>query len=118
MFHINSPPREGDLYKIITIDGHTFELRFGYYADFERKHGDPVVIYPDLNEERHYTNDGMLIVTAVQDPCKHYEVPEHKARDECCVDCIHYSQPGDDIGICKCRYNHIKQTKGDTDHEE
>lgn len=40
----NGPPKEGDLYKTIKIDRFTFELRFGYYADYERKTGEPVVV--------------------------------------------------------------------------
>ncbi len=110
---INSPPKEGDLYKIVRIDEYVFELRYGYYEDYERKTGEPVVIYPDLTQ-RIYNEDGYAIVTAIQEPCGYYEVPEHKARDECCVDCIHYSSPGDDIGICKCKYNQNKSNEGDT----
>ncbi len=113
MFKINSPPKEGDIYKIVNIDGHTFELRYGYYEEYERKNSEPVVIYPDLTR-RIYTKDGYLIVTAIQDPCSYYEISEHKARDECCVDCIHYSSPDNDIGICKCMHNQNKPTEGDT----
>lgn len=110
MFHINSPPKEGDVYKIIRIGDHVFELRFGYYADFERECGEPVVVYPDLIRERRYTSEGNRIVTAVQDSCKYYEVPTHKESDDCCGDCTHFStQCDDDIGICKCVQNSKKQ---------
>ncbi len=43
----SSPPREGDLFKIIELHGATFEIRYGYYEDIDRKY-DPVVIYPDF----------------------------------------------------------------------
>ena len=28
---------EGDLYKIVNLGGRTFELRFGYYEEYERE---------------------------------------------------------------------------------
>ncbi len=105
MSGINIPPREGELYRVIEIGGHRFELRFGYYEDFERESGEPVVIYPDLSEQMLYDGDGKRIVTAIQDPCRHYSVPEEKAREECCCDCQYYRYCGDDIGICACAEN-------------
>ncbi len=96
----NGPPKEGDLYKTIKIDRFTFELRFGYYADYERKTGEPVVVYPDLNEQKLYTQDGRRLVTAIQDPCDYYEAANPMVLGDCCCDCIHYRHPGDDIGIC------------------
>ncbi len=104
MITINSPPKEGDIYKTIRIDEYIFELRYGYYEDFERETGEPVVIYPDLSDPL-YTADGGMIVTAVQESCEFYEVAFDKTKDECCADCIHYSAPDDDIGICKCKKN-------------
>ncbi len=112
LFKINSPPKEGDIYKTIHIDEYIFELRYGYYEKYERETGEPVVIYPDLTR-RIYTWDGYPIVTAIQEPCSYYEVFEHKAKNECCVDCIHYYPPDDDIGVCKCKHNQKKSTEGD-----
>ena len=97
-------PCEGDLYRTITIDEHKFELRYGYYAEFERG-GDPVVIYPNLLKERLYTKEGKMLVSAVQDPCKHYGVPHGREKNDCCGDCIYYSEPRDEIGICLCEQN-------------
>ena len=109
--HRNAPPKEGDLYKRIEIDGHVFELRFGYYEEFERESGEPVVIYPDLTAQALYTKDGRRLVTAIQDPCEHYIVPEGRARDECCNDCRYYVTGGDDIGICSHRS--MRRDRGD-----
>lgn len=100
MSYTNNPPKEGELYKVIKIGRHTFELRFGYYAEFERASCEPVVIYPDLLKQKLYTEDGRRIVTAIQDPCRCYEVQGRTERDECCNDCLHYILEGDDIGIC------------------
>ena len=105
MDRIFSPPKEGELYKVVEVGGHKFELRFGYYAEFERERGEPVVVYPDLTEYKLYTEAGQMLVTAIQDPCPYYKVPEEKARDECCCDCEFYQFSGDDIGICSCSAN-------------
>ena len=105
----NSPPSEGELYKVIEIGKHRFELRFGYYEDFEREYGEPVVIYPDLIENILYNEDGKRIVTAIQEPCKHYSVAAGKEKEECCCDCEHYRYYGDDIGLCACIENIIKK---------
>ena len=109
----NMPPREGDLYKILEVGGHRFELRFGFYAEFERENGVPVVIYPDLYNQRVYADDGRMLVTAVQDPCPHYTVPAGKTKDECCCDCQYYFNSGDDVGICACAANSIFQIPRD-----
>ena len=98
-------PKEGQLFKTLLIDGHIFELRYGYYADFERKSGEPVIIYPDLIDKPLYTNQGQRIVTAIQDPCKHYRVSNNKIRDESCSDCLYYATPESEIGICQCQKN-------------
>lgn len=107
MVYNNALPREGDIYKVLRIDGHTFELRFGYYAEFERENCEPVVLYPDLSAEKRYTKNGHRIVTAIQEPCSSFEGPEHKVTDACCRDCIHYLQPDAEIGICGCTHNDI-----------
>ncbi len=98
---------EGNLYKRIQIGDHVFELRYGYYTDSDRALGEPYVIFPRLAEIPHYDRDGFRIVSAIQTPCEFYEVVAHKTRDECCVDCIHYMPPGDDIGVC----THAKNSK-------
>ena len=94
-------PKEGDLYKIIVLDGHTIELRYGYYADFERQSGEPVIIYPDLIKNPLYTNDGKPLVTAVQDTCEYYTGPKYSQKEFCCSDCTHYDSTNLEIGMCQ-----------------
>lgn len=105
MDRIFSTPKEGDIYKKITVGGHYFELRFGFYADFERESGEPVVIYPDLTDRKLYSESGDMLVTAVQEPCPHYCVSGDGIHNECCSDCEYYMYSGDDIGICSCPEN-------------
>ncbi len=111
MIKINSPPKEGDLYKRIQIGQHTFELRYGYYTESDRAFGEPAVIFPELSETKLYTEEGYRIVTAVQDYCAFYEASGQKTKEESCTGCIYYLPPGDDIGICKCKHNQKIQPK-------
>ncbi len=104
-------PKDGDLYKRITIGQHDFELRYGYYTDADRAFGEPAVIFPELSERRLYDGDGNRIVTAVQDPCGSYKASDPKTKEKSCIGCIHYYPPGEDMGICRCRHNHRDRTK-------
>lgn len=40
--------REGDIFEVLSVDGGTFEIRYGYYEDFEQDGSEPIPIYPDL----------------------------------------------------------------------
>ncbi len=94
--------KDGDLYKIINLCGHTFELRYGYYEEYERKNGEPVPIFPDFIKEPVYTNEGFLFVTQMQELC---EYGDSSFADGCCVDCPYFESGEDLIGICKNRNN-------------
>lgn len=96
--------KEGDLYKIIDLHGHTFELRYGYYEEYERGKGEPVPIFPDFIKNPQYTKEGFPFVTQMQELCPH---GSSSFSDGCCVDCVHYSQGEDLIGICTNAKNKI-----------
>lgn len=104
----NSPEvlyKEGDIYKTVTAGGHTFTLRYGYYEDYERSAGEPVVVYPDLSAEPLYSADGYRVVTAVQDVCDYFN-GKHNADDDCCCgDCAYYLNPQACIDVCTCEQN-------------
>ncbi len=95
-------PTEGDLYMKLSLYGHTFELRYGFYEEADREYGEPVVIYPDFSNNPIFTKDGYPLVTAIQAPCEHYTVHEGSAPEECCSDCIHYKNGKNEIDICLC----------------
>ena len=89
--------RDGDLYKIIELHGKVFELRYGYYEEFERERGDPLPIFPDFKNNPVYTKDGFPFVTQMQELCQY---GSSSFKDGCCVDCAYYKQGDDLIGIC------------------
>ena len=95
---------EGALYRSLTVFGNTFEVRYGYYEEFERENGlcDPVPIYPNFLENPKYTKDGYPFVTKMQELCAY---GSSKFKDGCCADCPHFINGEDMIGICGCWNN-------------
>lgn len=103
------PKKEGVIYKTVVAGGHSFTLRYGYYEDYERSRGEPVVIYPDLGRIPLYSDDGYRVVTAVQDACGEYVPRGARDEDACCCDCIFYPDARSCIGVCACISNRKKQ---------
>lgn len=94
--------KEGELYKIITVEGRSFEIRYGYYEDFERESEEVIPIYPDFIENPVYSKDGLPFATRTQDACRHYRVREGYDGDGWCADCVYYPDEYEEIGICRC----------------
>ena len=95
--------QEGDLHSVITIDDHSFELRYGYCDERDRNYGEPYILYPDLKSKPVFTQDGYRIVAALQSTCSHYAAPDTEEWEDCCYTCSYYSNPQAEIGICRCR---------------
>lgn len=102
-------PKEGDLYKEVTISGKTFRLLYGYYEEFERESSfnDPMPIYPDFIKEPHYTAEGIPIVTAMQNVCEFYNGKNDE--DSCCADCAFFRKSEELFGFCNCSQNRRSQ---------
>lgn len=99
-------PKEGQPYKTITVGGHAFELKYGYYADRERELCPPVVIFPDLNATPLYCGEGYPLVSQIQEICRHYTAA-NGYDDRWCGGCIYYSSEHREIGICRCKHRKI-----------
>ena len=95
---------EGMLYKTLAVFDRVFEIRYGYYEEFERdsKNCEPVPIYPDFRREPLYTKDGRMFVTKFQEICAY---GSSRFKDGCCADCPHYIQGEEMIGVCNCAEN-------------
>lgn len=98
-------PKEGDLYREVTISDKTFRLLYGYYEDYERENpfNDPMPIYPDFIKEPHYTAEGIPIVTAMQNVCEFYDGKNDE--DSCCDDCAFFKKGEELFGFCNCPRN-------------
>ena len=92
--------RDGDIYKVITLHGKTFEIRYGYYEEFEKEFGEPIPIYPDFSVCPQFTKEGFPFVTQMQDACEHFYGDPH-ARE--CYACHHFRHGDELIGICTCK---------------
>ena len=99
--------REGDLFKIIKISNHTFEIKYGYYDESDRqsKYSEPIPIFPDFIKNPVYTLEGHAFVTHMQDKCKYFK---GDLRQDSCFDCLHFKTGEDLIGICTCALNRRK----------
>ena len=100
------PVREGDIYEVLSVDGRTFEIRYGYYEDFERDGSAPIPIYPDLEKSPVYGESSKYIVTFMQEPCTHYE-PRVENAEPYCGCCKHYPNNKQMINACQCRHNSL-----------
>ena len=99
--------KEGDLYKVITTFGKTFELRYGYYGEKDRQNPlcQPAAIYPDFTVEPLYTDEGDPFVTMLQDACTSYRGESKKTPDTTCAECKYFKRGEEWFGICKCEQN-------------
>ena len=91
-------PKEGDLYKSVTIHGKTFDIFYGYYEEFERQYNDPMPVYPNFLEKPVYTAEGIPFATQMQDACRHYA--GKAAGDRECAGCIHFAHREELMGLC------------------
>ena len=99
--------REGDLYKVVTTYGKTFELRYGYYEEKDRLNPlcKPAIIYPDFLKNPLFTDDGKPFVTVMQDACVHYKGNAKRTSDTNCADCCFFRQGEEWFGVCSCANN-------------
>ena len=95
-------PKEGDLFKEVTISGKTFRLLYGYYENFEREslYNEPIPVYPDFIKEPHYTDEGIPIATAMQNVCEFYSGKNDE--DSSCSDCVYFQRQEELFGLCHC----------------
>lgn len=102
-------PKEGEIYKILYLHGQRFELRYGYYEDYEREAlcAEPMPIYPDFRRTPCFTAEGAPFATKMQDICSHYA--GRISDDSACADCRHYCHLEDMIGICSCPENQRRE---------
>ena len=97
--------REGDLYKIITAHGVTFEIYYGYYEETDRKNPciEPMEMYPDFIEHPIHSAEGVPFVTAMQKPCQHFR--GEFDEDNTCYQCSYYEKCEELLGVCRCELN-------------
>ena len=105
---ITSPPKEGELFKTILLEGELFEIRYGFYEERDRhsRYAEPMPLYPDFIKCPRYTREGIPFVTAIQEICKHFS--GEKDPNSACGDCAAYRHGDELIGTCTCPANQRK----------
>lgn len=93
-------PKEGDLYRTYQIDGHRFDIYYGYYDESERDRVEPLPIFPDLKQKAIHTETGERIVTSLQLPCPHYSPKDPDRPELWCGDCCSYAGGRAEMGVC------------------
>lgn len=91
--------REGELYRVIVLEGATFELYYGYYEDKDRENPlcEPIPIYPDFLKSPKYTDEGFPFVTDMQDACEYFK---GKDPNDGCYGCKNYRRGEEFLGVC------------------
>ena len=100
--------KEGELYKVMTAHGKTFEIYYGYYEEIDRQSPftEPMEIYPNFQENPVYTEKGIPFVTAMQKRCRYYKGDPDE--DNTCYQCAHYEKCEELLGVCLCPKNRRK----------
>ena len=96
--------REDDIYEVLSADGGTFEIRYGYYEDFERDGSEPIPIYPDLTKTVIFGASGKRIVTHMQEPCSYFRPVSDDGAEQCCGCCQFYPNNMQMVNACECKY--------------
>jgi len=104
------PIKEGDLYRVVDIDGVRFKIHYGYISENEKERGwEPYPVYPDFIQNPQHTVEGEPFVTAFQDVCKHYKPTA--SGEVWCHNCEWLDKRDTHIGICKCPHNRVKKNE-------
>lgn len=95
---------EGEIYEILEVEGHKFEIRCGYHTKQDKDAGVVLPIYPDFRENPKYTSKGYPLVTCMQNSCIYYDVIPGSDIELKCIDCKYFENENRcAIGICKCK---------------
>ena len=102
--------REGELYRVIALEGREFAVYYGYYEECDRQNPlcGPVPIYPDFRRTPVYSSEGYPFATDMQDPCRYFAGEE---PDIGCYGCRHYRRGADFIGLCHCEENRRNESQ-------
>ena len=98
-----SEHKEGEVYKVVTTFGKTFELRYGFYEEQDRQSPlcEPAIIYPDFLKYPICTDNGEPFVTMMQDACVRFKGEDKLTRDTTCAECKYFERGEEWFGICK-----------------
>ena len=103
--------KAGDLYKVITVAGHDFEIRYMDCGEFDSdQKGKMIPDFPYFDEKMEYTDDGFPFTNKLNDDCRWYKSKAPKP-DGTCSDCIYFKDAVEEIGVCRCTARRMRDDK-------
>lgn len=100
--------KPGDLYKVITVAGKSFEIRYMDCGEFDPdQKGEVMPEFPFFDEHPEYTDDRYPFTNSLNDSCEHYRT-EDATPDNSCYDCIYFKDAVEDIGVCRCTARRLR----------
>lgn len=98
----NDKIKPGDLYKVITVAGREFEIRYMDCGEFDpEQKGEVMPDFPYFEEEPEYTDDRYPFANRINDCCEHYKTGAERP-DRTCQDCFYFKDAVEEIGVCRC----------------
>ncbi len=94
--------KPGDLYKVITVAGREFEIRYIDCGEFDpESKGQCIPNFPFFDEKPEYTDDRYPFTNELNDCCEHYKTDD-PTPEKTCRDCIYFKDAVEEIGVCRC----------------
>ena len=106
--------KDGELYEILCVGGHRFEIYCGYLSKHDAKMKVAVPLYPNFTKEPKYDPNGYRLTSCGTDPCRYADLMPTSSEYSTCLNCRHFdriSDPPEFIGICKNEKRRLKKRK-------
>ena len=101
--------KAGDLYKVITVAGRTFEIRYMDCGDYDPdSKGEFIPDFPFFDEKPEYTNDRYPFTNLLNDSCEQYKTKSNRPNNTC-QDCIYFKDAVEEIGVCRCTARRLRE---------
>ena len=99
--------KAGDLYKVITVAGREFEIRYMDMGEVDpESEGQCIPDFPFFDEPE-YTDDRYPFTNSLNDCCEHYRTND-ATPENTCQDCIYFKDAVEEIGVCRCTARRLR----------
>ena len=100
--------KAGDLYKVITVAGREFEIRYMDMGEVDpESEGQCIPDFPFFDEQPEYTDDRYPFTNTLNDCCEHYRTND-ATPENTCRDCIYFKDAVEEIGVCRCTARRLR----------
>lgn len=100
--------KAGDLYKVITVAGREFEIRYMDMGEVDpESKGQCIPDFPFFDEQPEYTDDRYPFTNTLNDCCEYYRTND-ATPENTCRDCIYFKDAVEEIGVCRCTARRLR----------